>query len=63
MKGNQKTTTARCGMNHGGNHTLHPTAKGAWECAGCGKAYTAEEVAKPTLGPLGSGGVIRPAQE
>lgn len=57
-----ETTTARCGMSHGGNHSLHIITRGFFQCAGCGETYTAKQVANPTAGIIGSGGVIKSAK-
>jgi hypothetical protein len=67
MKHNPKstqteTTTARCGLSHSGNHSLHIITRGFWQCAGCGETYTAKQVENPTDGIIGSGGVIGAAK-
>lgn len=54
-----ETTTSRCGLSHGGNHSLHMITRGFFQCAGCGETYTAKQVENPTDGIIGTGGVIK----
>mgnify|MGYP001590017023 CR=1 FL=1 len=42
--------TPRCDSAHSGNHTLHRTAGGWWQCAGCGRFYGVAPVA-PIIDP------------
>ena len=51
---------ARCGLGHSGNQRLVPADRRAehYQCCGCGRFYSAGEVAAPADQENGSGGVI-----
>ena len=51
---------ARCGLGHSGNQRLVPADRRGrhFQCCGCGRFYSACEVAAPANKENGSGGVI-----
>ena len=51
VQGNERkmmNTRRKCSIDHSGNRTLHETAGGWLECAGCGKFYGQAPVGKTT---------------
>jgi len=52
-----KNKNIKCGKAHSGNKTLHKTARGSSECAGCGACYTAGEVAAAKVGNFAGRGL------
>ena len=54
---NIKTSKIQCGKAHSGNKNLTKTARGAWECSGCGHCYTTTEIDKARVGNLAGRGL------
>lgn len=53
----EKVSKVQCGKAHSGNKSLTKTARGAWECNGCGHCYTAAEMDKARVGNLAGRGL------